>query len=127
MTFTNALVKASFSGLLRAAVIRDKDSEAGVLALTLFKANPTLSTFTDNSPIVIHDSDIAKIIGVVAFAAADYVAYSASSLATKLLTGLPIQLDEAGRDIYGSLHLISGTPTYTATSDISVSLGILQE
>ncbi len=126
MTFSNALIPYSKSGLLQSIVISDLAKQSGALSLILFKANPSATTFTDNAALDIDDSDIAKVIGAIPIAAADYVALNDSAFATVRNVGLGLSVDSEVSTLYGAL-ITTGTPTYAAVSDLTVNLFIRQD
>lgn len=126
MTFSNALIKYSKSGLLQSVVVSDLAKQSAALSLILFKENPSATTVTDNAALDIADADITKIIGSVPVAAADYVALNDSSVATVRNVGLGLSVDSEVSTLYGVL-VTTGTPTYAAVSDITVNLFIRQD
>lgn len=126
MTFSNALIKYSKSGLLQSVVISDLAKQSAALSLVIFKDNPSSTTITDNAALDIADGDITKIIGAVPVVAGDYVALNDSSFATVRNVGLALSVDTEVSTLYGVL-ITTGTPTYAAVSDLTVNLFIRQD
>jgi hypothetical protein len=89
----------------------------------LFNKNPGATTVTDRANTAINAADIPSYIGVYTLGAAD----------TSLGTATINILDNIGKAFVAStpnLYAIlttSATPTYTSTSDLFVTLTVLQD
>lgn len=97
------------------------DKNAGVLApleIIFFNQNP-VATSVDNGAFSIPDSGLAYCMGVVSVAAADYKAFALNSVATVRNIGLKMRSDADGK-IYVHVRT-TGTPTYTSTSDLTLT------
>jgi hypothetical protein len=113
------------TAVLQSVVIGDLSNQSAALDLLIFDANPSGSTFTDNSPVDIADADLPKLIGTVSVAAADYVAFADSSAAVLKGIALPIKANGAYNTVW-VVPVTRGTPTYVA-DELSISLGVLQD
>lgn len=123
MTFPAAASTDRYTGAVVSVRIFDKDSEATPYELFLFNADPSASTFTDNAGITIADADLDKIFGVVQFATTTRFAFANNSFSEVNGLYLPFNTVPGTNALYGALRTgTSGTPTYTATSDITVEL-----
>lgn len=118
----NANVPAS--GVLQSIIIKDLSKQSLALDVFIFDANPSATTFTDNSALDIADADIDKVIGVVKIEASDYFASNDSSVAVKSGIGLPMST-ATGTKIWFCL-VSRGAPTYVA-DELSISFGVLQD
>ena len=113
-------VLESSKGSIKRLTIVDNDSESAQLILYLFNAQVTAPARTDADAFAPADADLAKLITAIPIAVADYVDVAAVSCAT-------IELDRefiipaGGLTLYGTLVCV-GTPTYTAATDLTVSL-----
>jgi hypothetical protein len=132
ITLTNALQKAKHSGEVVSVVVADKDEQSVALSLELFSRSPSSNTVvTKNVELDIADADLPYHIGSIPVAAADYKAFADNSVATVRNVGLAVRSDavdgaEESRDLF--LIVVSrGTPTYTSTSSIIVTLFIRQD
>lgn len=112
------------SGVLQSIIVKDLSKQSLAIDVVIFDANPSSTTFTDNSALDIADADIDKVIGVVSIVAADYAAFNDSSVATKTGIGLPMAV-ASGTKIWFCL-VSRGAPTYVA-DELSITFGILQD
>lgn len=121
LTFANAARIAGGKGVINSVTIIDDDDEKAGLELWLFDTDFTASA--DNAAFDPSDADMETCIGVIPISTADY--YSASDNGCACVRGVGLQFDCSGAitSIYGQLKC-TGTPTYTATSDLSVRLSI---
>lgn len=120
MTFSGAVRASGGSGVLMAVQVVDKDQELKAMDLVLFDRSITAPT--DNAIFAPTDAELANCIGVVPVGA--YADFSTNSVAYANNVGLAFVLN--GTDLYGVL-VARDTPTFTATSDIVVTLTILQD
>lgn len=123
LTFANAARVAAGSGIINSVVIIDNDGESAELVLALYQADFVASA--DNAPFDPTDADNLNLIGHVKILAADYQTFTDNGVATVSGINLPFKLP-AGTSIYGQL-MCTGAPTYTAVTDLTVKLGILQD
>jgi hypothetical protein len=123
MTFALAAKSTGRGFVVHSVVITDKGKQNAALKLILFDSNPSGSTFTDNAAITIVDADLIKVIGVVDVTS--YTSFADNSVGVAASAGLACKL-ASGTSLYGVLFT-TGTPTYTATSDLTVRLGLLQD
>ncbi len=114
----------TFSGLrngtLQAITICDNATQAVNYLLVLFESAPT--TIADNATFDIADADLDKIIYQDSLtSASERQAFTDNSY--HYLYGLSVPLWSAGGTVYGFL-ITTSTPTYAATSDITVTLQV---
>lgn len=126
-TVSNVARYSGGSALLRAVTIVDK-TQAQRAAIDLVFFDRTVTTAANNAPFQCSDADMLFCLGVVVVATGDYnTAWPGTplnSIATKVLaTPHPLILN--GTDLFMQA-VVRGTPTYTATSDIVVSLAVEQ-
>ena len=122
ITFSNALLTAG-TGILQSIVIKCKSIQTTGFKLYLFKSNPTNSTWTDKTTPAINVADIPFLTAVRTLASPD------SSLGTHTLyvdDGIGKVLTPGSTTMYGILFA-TGAPTFASTSDVTVSIGILQD
>jgi len=122
LEWTDAVRVSGGSAILQSVTIVDKDSERAAMDLVLFDA--TFTAPTDNAAFDPTDAELAGVVGVVPIYSGDYSAFSDNAVAHRSGLGMPLVL--AGTSLFGAL-VARSTPTYTATTDLSVILGILQD
>lgn len=119
MTFANAARVSGGHGVINSLTIVDKDDEKAQLELWVFNADP--SGVADNAPMDFADADMAKLVGIIPISTADY--YSLLDNGAACIRGVLLQFDCAATSLFAQLKCV-GTPTYTGTSDLIVTLGI---
>jgi len=72
LEFPNAARVSGGGGVVRSAVFVDRGDLTPCVSLILFSTTTVSTTLTDNSALVIDDSDLAKIVGVITAVTADY-------------------------------------------------------
>lgn len=122
MTFANAARSSGGSGIVQAVQIEDKGQQLAALDLVLFDRSITAPT--DNAIFAPTDTELGYCVGVVPILAGDYADLSTNAVANRSGLGLEFVLN--GTDLFGVL-VARGTPTYTSTGDLVVSLSILQD
>lgn len=121
---TSATRQADMGAVLQSVTVIDKDKEAAAISLVFFSFNVT-TWGAANAAEALTDAESVYILGQVDIAAADYKAHANQSVATK--TGLGISLIPASgtRNVYVAAYVTSGTPTYTAATDLLFRFGML--
>ena len=107
-------------GTLQSVTITDAAAQAVDYVLVFFESQPT--DITDNATFDIADADLGKIIyqdGLTS--SANRQAFTDNSY--HYLYGLSVPIWSAGGTVFGFL-ITPGTPTYAATSDITVTLQV---
>ena len=115
LTFSNIFGSLG-SGIVQSAVLRMKSVQTSEFDLYLFNANPSHSSFADKTAPAINSADIPALIGKLSFTSA------VSALGTHTIynldgLGKAIALGAGNTTLFGIL-VTTGTPTFTATSDI---------
>jgi hypothetical protein len=123
LTLTGMTRTAAGSGMIQSVVITSKVLGTFTADVIFFNADPSASTFTTNTAQALADADLAKIIGVAqcntVVAVTDASIHQASNLA------LPFKLP-SGTTGYAAI-VVRGAPTPASTSDISISIRVLQD
>jgi hypothetical protein len=105
-------------GTIKQIVVTDLSKQNSIISIAFFSADPSATTFTDNGQLTVNDTDAAYLIGHVAIAAADYLGFVDSSVATKACA---IPLEAASGTVYASI-VCGGTPTYAGTADLKFKI-----
>ncbi len=107
------------TALLHSIIINDKDDQGQALDIVMLKTNVSLGTI--NNAVSISDANADEILGIVSFAAGDFIDLGGCRVATKTGVGLVCKSGAASQDLYvGAIS--RGTGTYTA-SGITVQFG----
>lgn len=128
ITFANAARvsgasgNAGTSGLVLSAIVNAKSAQTTQMDLVVFNANPSGSTCTDKSAISVAAADFDKVLGVAHVV--DWTALGTPSAGQAQNLAMPYALSSA-TSLYGCL-VTRSTPTFAATTDISVSLRVVR-
>jgi hypothetical protein len=111
------------AGLLTFITAQDLTKQDGAFDVVFFDADPSATTFTENSALDIADADLTKVIAVVKIIATDYADFNDNSTATKSsLGGIPFNA-AAGGTLYACL-VSRDTKTYGA-NELSLAFGLV--
>jgi hypothetical protein len=124
VTLTDACRANMGSGLIQSVVITSKSLQTATFDVIFFNADPSGSTFTDNVAQAIVDADLSKIIGVAQ--CTTVVGLAAESIHQATALALPFALSGGATTIYACI-VVRGTPTLGGTSDIWLSVRVLQQ
>lgn len=123
ITFTQASTDRD-TGIIQSIVLCDLAKQNIAADIIFFSANPSATTFTDNSVLDIADADLPKVVGHVSLLASDYCSLNDNSFATKANCGLVFKLTTTNT-LYAVI-VTRGAPTYTS-GDITLEVGILRD
>ena len=128
---TNAMDNSSGTGTIMSIAVVDKASQSAAFDVMFFDDLPTVAS-ADNAALSITDAEMAaKFVGAVRVAAADYIILAANHAATVKNVGLVVsamksETNSTGKSLFMLLRS-AGTPTYTSTTDLVVTIGIKQD
>jgi hypothetical protein len=122
MTFANAVRSSGGSCILEGLELVDKDQELADLELLLF--DRTITAPTDNAVFNPSDTEAGYCIANILISRGYYADLSTNAVAT--MSGIGKRLTLNGTDLSGVL-VARGTPTYSSTSDLVLSLNLLQD
>lgn len=122
MTFANAAAVSGGAVTVVAVQVADLDQERAPMELVLFDRNPASGTLTDSNPADPTNTEVAQIVAVIPISGADYYNFSDNAVA-HVACAEHCKLN--GTDLFGVL-VTRGTPTYTATTDIVVTVSVRQ-
>lgn len=125
LTFADAARASGGCGMIQSVVVTDRGNVGSALKLILFSGSPS-SAIADNGAFAwgTDDADMAKYQGEIDIASTDYTTLATKKVATIPNVGLLYACDATS--LYGYL-VCSGTPTYAATTDLAVRLGVLRD
>ncbi len=121
LTFSNAARTSGGSVAVEAVQIVDKGQQMSAIDLILFDRSITAPT--DNAIFNPSDTEATYCVGGFQILGSDYADFSTNSIAA--LTDLELVCTLNGTDLFGVL-VARGTPTYTSTTDIVVTLTVQQ-
>lgn len=124
ITLTDVARAAMGSGLIQSVIITSRSLQTATFDVVFFNSDPSGSTFTDNAAQGLVDADLSKIIGVAQ--CSTVVALAAESIHQATGLALPFALSGGATTIYAAI-VVRGTPTLASTSDIHLSVRILQD
>jgi hypothetical protein len=137
-TIANSVRAGALSGRILGITVLDK-SQAQRAAIDIAFFAATVTTAADNAVFTCSDADMLNCLGIIPLQTTAYntafagtPANSIATLPQTLVSGtynpmiFPFPIVTTGTDLFMQL-IVRGTPTYTSTSDIVVSLIIEQD
>lgn len=121
LTFANAARQSGGGGIVKGVSIVDDAGQNAQLELWLF--NQTFTQGADNAAWSALEADLENFIGVISTASGVWYSGGTSSVAY-IEHSMRYDLDNTS--LFGRL-VTRGTPTYVATDDLSVIIGLLQD
>jgi len=126
LTFPAMFMAGQHSGILQTVAIIDDAQQSVELELHLF--NQSFTPTADNGAFDPTDDDLENYLGYVTIAASDYASFTDNSAASVNNIGLVVEAADpsTSKALFGQL-VTRGTPTYAATDDLTVRIGVLQD
>ncbi len=121
ITLSNINRASGLSVFIQSVVVASKSAQTAQLDLVFFTANPTGSACTDKTTFSVATADAAKLVG--AAHVSDWTASALGSVGQ--MQQPPIGITPAGTAAYACL-VTRGTPTFTATSDLTLIVSSVQ-
>jgi hypothetical protein len=121
LTFANAARVAGYGGVVKDTLIIDDAGQDAQMELWLF--NTTFSGLADNAPWAPNESDLNNLAGIISTSDGSWFAAGTPSVARVEVSQ---RYDCTGTSLSGQL-VTRGTPTFTATDDVTVIIGLLQD
>lgn len=123
LTFTPSFNNLPGTGEVRQAIISDNDKQGKPMTLYLFQNSAGLTDFADKTNFAPTASDLRLCIGIIPIN--NQVAFSVTGFTYAQNFAVPVQsADTLG--LFGYL-VVSGTPTYTTTSSLTIQLSVIQD
>lgn len=112
---------------LDSVVVLDAANQKSAIDLVFFNEAPANSIGADNAAYALNDADLAKVIGRISVAGADYVSSSTTNAeATLRDLELTLQPKAGSKSIFVAV-ISRGTPTYGSATDLKVKLSVEQD
>ncbi|EGD60420.1 hypothetical protein Y88_0068 [Novosphingobium nitrogenifigens DSM 19370] len=127
LTLPAALDATDLCGILQDILIVNKATSGNTCSwsVALFNANPSGSTFTDKAAPVIATADMAKLLGVFSVSALSGGNVLGSAVGIAQADAIGAYVIGASTTLYAVL-IVTGTPTFGTTSDVSLMLRIMK-
>jgi ethanolamine utilization microcompartment shell protein EutS len=122
-TLTSAMRVSGGKSILQTLTVIDKADQKQPLTVLFFDSDPTAATITDNAGFVF-STDISKFVGKVNVLAADYETVNSIALAT--ISNIGLLLKASGSANLFAAVVTTGTPQFSATSDLIFQYGFAQ-
>lgn len=124
LTFSGAFLgqNGPSTGVVQSIVLKDADKKSAALDIVLFDSDPSGTTFTDNAAFDVADADLTKIVGVVSLTT--YFAFNDNSVSYSGDLNMPFEIAAGGSALYGAI-VSRATVTYTAGTDLAVTIGVM--
>ena len=123
LTFANAARVSGGGGIVKSLIILDDEGQDAELELWLFSV--TFTAMADNDAWAPSEGDMENLVGIVTTTDGAYFQAAAGARSAARVEASQ-RYDLTATSLFGQL-VTRGTPTYAATDDISVILGILQD
>ena len=121
LTFVNAARRGG--GVIKDVIIIDDNGQDAELELWLF--NATFTAIADNDAFDISQADSRKLVAIISTSDGAWFATGTESAAV-VECSQRYDLTSTGTSLFGQL-VTRGTPTYAATDDVTVIVGLLQD
>ncbi len=119
LTFSDAARKAGYGGVIKDMLILDDAGQDAEMELWLFRE--TFTAETDNDGWSPSEADLRKLVGIITTSDGAWFAAGTPSAARVEASQ---RYDLVGTSLYGQL-VTRGTPTFSATDDVTVIIGLL--
>lgn len=116
----------SGAGSINHIRVVDDDNEKAACKLYLFGEAP--AAVADNAPFSLALADLKKLIAIIPIASADYATIGSDAVAlVRVTTGDPVAYKADGKgNLYGYL-VCDATPTYSAATDLTITLTVFTQ
>jgi len=123
LTFANAARRSGGGGVIKTVTIIDDAGQDAELELWLF--DRTFTAIADNSAWAPAEADLERLIGVISTEESSQ-GWLAAGTPSAVTIDVSARYDVTGTSMFGQL-VTRGTPTYVATDDLTIKVGLLQD
>lgn len=121
LTFANAARVSGGGGVIKDVVVLDDAGQDAEIELWLF--NATFTAMSDNAAWAPSEADLRKLVAIISTADGAWFAAGTPSAARIEVSQ---RYDLTGTSLFGQL-VTRGTPTFVATDDVTIIIGLLQD
>ena len=127
LTLTDAMRVNGGTGILQSLFLLDRSgTQKPALEILIFNADPSSSTLTDQAAVSIHANDVGKIIRRMPIAAGDWGLVAGIYMADLSPGSRMLQSAAGSKNLYAAI-VATGTPTFTATTNLSIRFGLMRD
>lgn len=109
--------------LIQSVAVVDQAKQSAALDVLFFNEDPSATTFTENAPLDVADGDMGKIVGFASLSV--YTALNDNSFGLIGNLALPCVLAAGGSTLYAAI-VSRGAPTFAATTDVKLRIGLVR-
>lgn len=109
-------------GMIQSLVLLDKASQGRTVDVVLFGEDPDNTTFTENDPFDLDDTDVTKVVGVIR--CEDKIDIGPMVGVVRDLA-MPFVLPAGGTSLFAAI-ILRQAATYLSTSDLTLRFNILE-
>ncbi len=109
------------SAVLNSLAIFDAGNQKAAMQILFFDATPSGGTYADQGAVTWAAGDAAKFIGKVEVLTADFTSFGTQGVAVYRNLNMPLSV--AATSLF-ALIITTGTPTYTAATNLHLVLGV---
>lgn len=124
LSFTSALRASGANITVNSLMILDRANQKPTGNLYFFNADPTAATLTDKTAFVFSTDDL-KVIGCIPITTSDWVTTNTKAFFRRSGIGLPVS-PTSGTTVFAAF-ITDSTPTFAATTDVQIVLGVLRD
>jgi hypothetical protein len=127
---SGSLGASGTGGILQQVVMNSKSVQTAQMDVFIFNSNPTSSTCTDKTAFVLATADFDKVVGVASIPGApanNSGWFSGGTGSVGQANNLAMAFDLSSATSLYACAVTRGTPTFAATSDISLKYQILRD
>lgn len=121
LTFANAAFFTGGGGVIKDVIILDDAGQDAEMELWLFDV--TFTAMSDNDPWAPSEADLRNLVAIITTSDGAWFAAGTPSAAR---VEVAQRYDLEGTSLFGQL-VTRGTPTFVATDDVTVIIGLLQD
>lgn len=125
ITLANAIRVAGLTGVLQSIQLLDRSNQKPLLEIFIFDSDPTAATITNNAAFVFSTDDL-KVLGRISVIATDWVTVNSKAMASLRSLGMILKA-ASGTSLFAAIVINGSTPTFVATTDFQMRVGILQD
>jgi hypothetical protein len=126
---SGALGSGGTGGILQNVAVNSKSVQTGAMEVWIFNANPSGSTCTDKTAFSLVVADFDKVIGIAPVpgtAANNSGWFSGGTASVGMAANLALAYDLSSATSLFACLVTRSTPTFTATTDISLKFNMLR-
>jgi len=123
LTFANAGRVSGGGGVVKTFTLIDDAGQDVTIELWLF--NQTFTAMADNAAWAPSEADLENLVGIISTQESS-TGWAAAGTPSAITVPCSLRYDVTGTSLFGQL-VTRGTPTFAATDDVTVKIGLLQD